>query len=173
MVTNSAALETVVNGPDGLLVGLGPGKIVIDMSTVGPAVSRAIAVKVREKGADMVDAPVLGSLITLEQGKLSVMVGGRKPSTETKPILDDVGPEGDADVGDNGLALVMKIASNPELRRADARVFGGRAAGGKERHPKDETAVRRAHAQRDDVPMAVIADRLSWRWPDEASLNAT
>ena len=76
MVTNSAALETVANGPDGLLAGLGPGKIVIDMSTVSPAVSRAIAAKVREKGADMVDAPVSGSIITLQQGKVSVMVGG-------------------------------------------------------------------------------------------------
>ena len=47
------------------------------MSTVSPNVSRALAAKVREKGADMVDAPVSGSVITLQQGKLSVMVGGR------------------------------------------------------------------------------------------------
>ena len=57
--------------------GLGPGKILIDMSTVSPAVSRGLAAKVREKGADMMDAPVSGSVITLQQGKLSVMVGGR------------------------------------------------------------------------------------------------
>ena len=52
------------------------------MSTVSPAVSRALAAKVREKGADMVDAPVSGSVITLQQGKLSVMVGGRKETFE-------------------------------------------------------------------------------------------
>src|SRR5580765_6288695 len=75
MVTNSASLEAVANGPDGLLAGLAPGKVVIDMSTVSPEVSRAIAAKVRETGADMVDAPVSGSIITLQQGKLSVMVG--------------------------------------------------------------------------------------------------
>ena len=63
------------------MAGLSQGKFLIDMSTVSPSVSRALAAKVREKGADMVDAPVSGSVITLQQGKLSVMVGGRrKPS---------------------------------------------------------------------------------------------
>jgi 3-hydroxyisobutyrate dehydrogenase-like beta-hydroxyacid dehydrogenase len=74
MVTNAAALAAVTDGPDGLLAGLGAGKFHIDMSTVSPDVSRALAAKVREKGADMVDAPVSGSVITLQQGKLSVMV---------------------------------------------------------------------------------------------------
>ena len=50
------------------------GKIFIDMSTISPTVSRGFAVKVREKGADMVDSPVSGSVITLQEGKLSVMV---------------------------------------------------------------------------------------------------
>src|SRR6059036_1409625 len=72
MVTNSASLEAVATGPDGVLAGLGPGKVLIDMSTVSPAVSRALAAKVRAKGAQMVDAPVSGSVITLQQGKLSV-----------------------------------------------------------------------------------------------------
>jgi 3-hydroxyisobutyrate dehydrogenase-like beta-hydroxyacid dehydrogenase len=115
MVTNSAALESVADGPDGLLAGLGPRHVVIDMSTVSPAVSRAIAAKVREKGADMVDAPVSGSIITLQQGKLSVMVGGTKATFDrVKPILDDVGPKV-THVGENGLALVMKIATNLSL----------------------------------------------------------
>ena len=115
MVTNSAADEAVMNGPDGMLAALGPGKVVVDMSTVSPAVSRALAAKVREKGADMVDAPVSGSIITLQQGKLSVMVGGTKATFDRiKPILDDIGPKV-THVGDNGLALVMKIASNLSL----------------------------------------------------------
>jgi 3-hydroxyisobutyrate dehydrogenase-like beta-hydroxyacid dehydrogenase len=115
MVTNSPALEAVANGADGLLAGLSPGKIVIDMSTVGPATSRAIAAKVREKGADMVDAPVSGSIVTLQQGKLSVMVGGTKATFDkVKPILDALGPKV-THVGENGLALVMKIATNLSL----------------------------------------------------------
>ena len=115
MVTNSPALEAVANGPDGLLAGLSAGKIVVDMSTVGPSTSRAIAAKVREKGADMVDAPVSGSIVTLQQGKLSVMVGGTKATFDkVKPILDDLGPKV-THVGENGLALVMKIATNLSL----------------------------------------------------------
>ena len=115
MVTNSPALEAVANGPEGLLAGLSAGKIVVDMSTVGPSTSRAIAAKVREKGADMVDAPVSGSIVTLQQGKLSVMVGGTKATFDkVRPILDDLGPKV-THVGENGLALVMKIATNLSL----------------------------------------------------------
>src|ERR1700737_3529695 len=85
------------------------------MSTGAPAVSRPLAARVREKGADMVDAPVSGSVITLQQGKLSVMVGGRPETFErVKPLLLDIGPKVTY-VGDNGLALVMKIATNLSL----------------------------------------------------------
>jgi 3-hydroxyisobutyrate dehydrogenase-like beta-hydroxyacid dehydrogenase len=115
MVTNSAALEAVANGPDGLLAGLGSGKLLIDMSTVSPAVSRALALRVRAQGSDMVDAPVSGSVLTLQQGKLSVMVGGEKDGFDrAKPLLDDVGPRV-THVGPNGLALSMKIAINLSL----------------------------------------------------------
>jgi 3-hydroxyisobutyrate dehydrogenase-like beta-hydroxyacid dehydrogenase len=115
MVTNSAALEHLAAGPDGILAGIGAGKVLIDMSTVSPAVSRSLAEKVRAKGADMVDAPVSGSVITLQQGKLSVMVGGNKDTFEKlKPLLLDIGPKV-THVGDNGLALVMKIATNLSL----------------------------------------------------------
>src|SRR5438094_4240011 len=115
MVTNSDALNQIANGPNGMLQGLGAGKVWVEMSTVAPAVSRAIAGRVREKGADMVDAPVSGSIITLQQGKLSVMVGGRPETCErVKPLLLDLGPKV-THVGENGLALVMKIATNLSL----------------------------------------------------------
>jgi 3-hydroxyisobutyrate dehydrogenase-like beta-hydroxyacid dehydrogenase len=115
MVTNSPALNAVLDGPDGLLEGLGSGKLYVDMSTVSPDVSRTVAEKVREKGADMVDAPVSGSVITLQQGKLSVMVGGREETFERlKPLLQDIGPKV-THVGDNGVALSMKIAVNLQL----------------------------------------------------------
>jgi 3-hydroxyisobutyrate dehydrogenase-like beta-hydroxyacid dehydrogenase len=115
MVTNGAALQAITEGADGLLAGLGKGKTFIDMSTVSPAVSRALAAKVRATGADMVDAPVSGSVITLQEGKLSIMVGGRKETFEAiKPLLLDIGPKVTY-VGDNGLALCMKIATNLSL----------------------------------------------------------
>ena len=115
MVTNSAALEAIVEGPEGILAGLSPGKFYVDISTVSPEYSRAVAAKVRAKGCDMVDAPVSGSVITLQEGKLSVMVGGTRETFEKlKPILLEIGPKV-THVGDNGLALVMKIATNLSL----------------------------------------------------------
>jgi len=115
MVTNSAALAAVTDGPNGLLAGLSAGKYHVDISTVSPEASRALAARVREKGADMVDAPVSGSVITLQEGKLSVMVGGRKETFERlKPLLLDIGPKVTY-VGDNGVALSMKIAVNLSL----------------------------------------------------------
>jgi 3-hydroxyisobutyrate dehydrogenase len=115
MVTNSAALQAIVEGPDGVLSSLTAGKILVDMSTVSPEVSQSIAAKVRQKGSDMLDAPVSGSVITLQEGKLSVMVGGRAETFErVKAVLYDLGPKV-THVGDNGLALVMKIATNLSL----------------------------------------------------------
>jgi len=115
MVTNSAALGAIVDGPEGILAGFAPGKTLIDMSTVSPEFSRSVAAKVRAKGADMVDAPVSGSVITLQEGKLSVMVGGRKETFDRiNSLLHDIGPKVTY-VGDNGLALVMKIATNLSL----------------------------------------------------------
>ena len=115
MVTNEKALAAVMEGPDGILSVVAPGKFLIDMSTVSPHYSRSVAAKAREKGADMIDAPVSGSVITLQEGKLSVMVGGRRETFDRlKPILDDVGPKVTY-VGDNGLALSMKIATNLSL----------------------------------------------------------
>jgi 3-hydroxyisobutyrate dehydrogenase-like beta-hydroxyacid dehydrogenase len=115
MVTNAVALTTITEGPEGLLAGFSAGKILVDMSTVSPAVSRALAAKIREKGGDLVDSPVSGSVITLQEGKLSVMVGGRRDTFErVKPLLLDIGPKVTY-VGENGLALSMKIATNLSL----------------------------------------------------------
>jgi 3-hydroxyisobutyrate dehydrogenase-like beta-hydroxyacid dehydrogenase len=115
MVMNSDAVSQVAEGPNGIIEGLGPGKVWIDMSTVSPELSRDLAGRVRQKGADMVDAPVSGSVITVQQGKLSVMVGGRAETFErVKPLLLDLGPKV-THVGENGLALVMKIATNLSL----------------------------------------------------------
>jgi 3-hydroxyisobutyrate dehydrogenase-like beta-hydroxyacid dehydrogenase len=115
MVTNEKALAAVMEGPDGILSAVAPGKFLIDMSTVSPHYSRNVAAKAREKGADMIDAPVSGSVITLQEGKLSVMVGGRRETFDRlKPIQDDIGPKVTY-VGDNGLALSMKIATNLSL----------------------------------------------------------
>jgi len=115
MVTNTQALEAVAVGADGLLAGLSAEKIYIDMSTVSPAASRDLAKQVEAKGAQMLDAPVSGSVITLEEGKLSIMVGGSRPTFEKAlPVLQAIGPKV-THVGANGLAVSMKIATNLSL----------------------------------------------------------
>ena len=94
MVTDGKALKAIVDGPDGVIAGLTPGKILVDMSTVTPAASREVVERVTAAGAQMLDAPVSGSVITLQQGKLSVMVGGsREAFDRARPVLQDVGPK--------------------------------------------------------------------------------
>ncbi len=115
MVTGTAALRAVTEGPDGVLAGLGPGKVYVDMSTVSPAASQELAGRVAERGAAMLDAPVSGSVVTLEEGRLSIMVGGdRQVVDRVLPILRDIGPTV-THVGPNGRAVLMKIATNLSL----------------------------------------------------------
>ena len=115
MVTGTAALRAVTDGPDGVLAGLGPGKVYVDMSTVSPSASRELAGKVAERGAAMLDAPVSGSVVTLEEGRLSIMVGGdREVVDRVLPVLRDIGPTV-THVGPGGLAVLMKIATNLSL----------------------------------------------------------
>lgn len=115
MVTNTQALHAVTGGDDGILAGLGDGKVYVDMSTVSPAASRALADDVAGRGARMLDAPVSGSVITLEKGKLSIMVGGEADVLErVDPILRAIGPVV-THVGHNGQAVLMKIAVNLNL----------------------------------------------------------
>jgi 3-hydroxyisobutyrate dehydrogenase-like beta-hydroxyacid dehydrogenase len=167
MVTNSAALEAVANAPDGLLAGLSTGKLLIDMSTVSPAVSRALAAKVRERGADMVDAPVSGSVITLQQGKLSVMVGGEKSAFDrAKPLLDDVGPRV-THVGPNGLALSMKIAINLSLAVQMLAFSEGVLLAEKSGIPR-ETAVDVMTHSVIGSPMVQYRGPMVLKMPDEA-----
>ena len=115
MLRDTDALHDVALGPNGLLEGLKPGSIFIDMSTVSPEASRELADQVLAKGAHMLDAPVSGSSITLLAGNLSIMVGGdRDIFDQVKPILQAIGPTVDY-VGANGLAVTMKVAVNLSL----------------------------------------------------------
>src|SRR5687768_12198549 len=112
MVTDTNALNAVADGADGFLAGLGPGKTVVDMSTVSPAASKAMAAQVRARGAEMLDCPVSGSVSTVEGGKATMMVCGEKATYEqVHPLLLDIGPKATY-VGPSGYAVSMKIALN-------------------------------------------------------------
>ena len=115
MVTNTEAVRAVTEGPDGILAGLAPGKVYVDMSTASPATTRALAEQVGAAGGQMLDAPVSGSVSTLEQGKLSIMVGGDAETFErVEPVLEAIGPRVFY-LGPNGAAVTMKIAINISL----------------------------------------------------------
>src|SRR3972149_134037 len=106
MVRDTGALRAITEGPAGLLAGLAQGKVYVDMSTVSPAVSADLATQVAARGAQMLDAPVSGSVSTLEQGNPSLMSRGG-PGRARGPRVTYV--------GGNGQAVLMKIATNLSL----------------------------------------------------------
>ncbi len=115
MVADDAALEAVTSGPDGLLAGLAPGKLYIDMSTVSPQASRTLAEQVRERGASMLDAPVSGSVPAAEDGSLAIMAGGPEDAFRAaEPLLRRLGSTV-SHVGGNGQGLLLKLAINISL----------------------------------------------------------
>jgi 3-hydroxyisobutyrate dehydrogenase-like beta-hydroxyacid dehydrogenase len=115
MVTDSAALRAIALGPEGVIAGLRPGAVWAEMSTVGPEVTRELGEAVAARGAALIDAPVSGSPVTLDAGQLSFMVGGDPAALEkVREHLLAIGPT-ITHVGELGLAVTMKIATNLNL----------------------------------------------------------
>jgi 3-hydroxyisobutyrate dehydrogenase-like beta-hydroxyacid dehydrogenase len=112
IVTDAAAVRAVALGDDGILAGLRKGGIYIDMSTIAPDASRAIAAEFAKAGCIMLDAPLSGSPVTVTQGNASIMVGGDEAAYErVRDVLLAIGPKVTR-IGQNGLACQMKIAVN-------------------------------------------------------------
>ena len=112
IVTDASAVESVALGEDGVIAGLGRDAAYADMSTIDPDGSRRIAAAFADAGLVMLDAPLSGSPISLQQGKASVMVGGDPEAFErVKPVLEAIGPSVTY-IGGSGMAMQMKIAIN-------------------------------------------------------------
>jgi 3-hydroxyisobutyrate dehydrogenase-like beta-hydroxyacid dehydrogenase len=112
IVTDAAAVRAVALGPDGIIAGLRRGGIYIDMSTIAPDSSRAIAAEFAKAGSIMLDGPLSGSPVTVKAGQASIMIGGDADAYErAKPVLLAIGPKV-THIGGNGLACQMKIAIN-------------------------------------------------------------
>lgn len=115
MVTDTASVQAIVEGEDGLLTGLRAGGILVEMSTIDPAASARLAEGFSARGAFLLDAPVSGSIATLEAGQLSIMVGGDEDAYErVRPLLLQIGPKV-MRIGENGQALIVKLAINNTL----------------------------------------------------------
>jgi 3-hydroxyisobutyrate dehydrogenase len=113
-IPNDDVLQSVASGRDGILAGLAEPKIWIDMSTVSPRVSREVAERVHGLGAEMLDAPVSGSVPQVQAGTLTIMVGGDEQAyARVEPILRELGTP--THIGENGQGLVLKLAINISL----------------------------------------------------------
>jgi 3-hydroxyisobutyrate dehydrogenase-like beta-hydroxyacid dehydrogenase len=115
MVMDTVALSSVAEGPDGILAGLSAGKIYVDMSTVSPRLIRDLAERVAAAGAQMLEAPVSGSVPAAESGTLIIYVGGESDALEkVRPLFEQLSQK-IIYVGTNGQAVSMKIAINLNL----------------------------------------------------------
>ncbi|HEY8724565.1 MAG TPA: NAD(P)-dependent oxidoreductase [Gaiellaceae bacterium] len=113
-IPNDDVLELVASGPDGILAGLSAAKVWVDMSTVSPRASRELAERVQALGANLLDAPVSGSVPQVQAGTLTIMVGGDEDAyARVEPLLRELGTP--TYIGENGQGLVLKLAINISL----------------------------------------------------------
>jgi 3-hydroxyisobutyrate dehydrogenase-like beta-hydroxyacid dehydrogenase len=112
IVTDAKAVREIALGPQGIVAGLKRGGIYIDMSTIAPDDSRAVAAEFASAGSIMLDGPLSGSPVTVTAGQASIMIGGDEEAFErAKPVLLAIGPKV-MRIGGQGLASQMKIAVN-------------------------------------------------------------
>jgi 3-hydroxyisobutyrate dehydrogenase-like beta-hydroxyacid dehydrogenase len=112
IVTDGAAVKSVALGENGVLAGIQPGSVYIDMGTISPDVTRSVAAEFAKRGVAMLDAPISGTTTTVEQGNASLMVGGDRAAFDrVDPVLRAIGPKVTY-IGESGLAVTMKLAVN-------------------------------------------------------------
>jgi 3-hydroxyisobutyrate dehydrogenase-like beta-hydroxyacid dehydrogenase len=143
MVTDTTALSAITDGADGILAGLSPGKIYVEMSTVSPRTIRDLAKRVSALGAQMLEAPVSGSAPAAESGTLVIFVGGSAEALERVRPVFDILSQKIIHMGDNGQGISTKIAINMSLPIQLIALFEGLLL-----------------AERSGVPRAVALDAL-------------
>jgi len=112
IVTDGTAVKSVALGENGVLAGMRPGGVYIDMGTISPEVTREVAAAFAKRGFSMLDAPLSGSPVTVQQGNASLMIGGDRATFErVEPVLRAIGPKVTY-IGASGLAVTMKLAVN-------------------------------------------------------------
>ena len=111
MVTDSPDVQQVILGPDGVIHGVRPDTVVIDMSTISPSVTREIAARLKEHGAHMLDAPVSGGQVGAINGTLAIMVGGEAEVFERcRPVFEALGQR-IVHVGPSGTGQTVKLVN--------------------------------------------------------------
>ena len=112
IITEDKGVRRVFTGADGFLATNVAGKLFVEMSTLQPATHRELAPQVMARGARLIDAPVLGSIPTVREGKLVALVGGEASDVErARSVLDRL-TRHIAHIGPNGAGCAMKLAIN-------------------------------------------------------------
>ncbi len=138
MVTDSPDVEAVVLGPEGIIEGIHPGAVLIDMSTICPAVTRDIAARLAQKQAHILDAPVSGGSWGAIEGTLSIMVGGNDEVFQRcLPVFQAMGRT-ITHVGPSGMGQTTKLVNQILVAGtmnavAEALVFAAKAGADLER----------------------------------------
>jgi 2-hydroxy-3-oxopropionate reductase len=124
MLPDSPDVEQVLEGERGIFSTMQPGTILIDTSSIAPAVAQRLAERARASGGTMLDAPVSGGEIGAIDATLSIMVGGDESAfQEVKPILDAMGkPERVIRIGESGAGQICKVCNQMVIGGALAAV---------------------------------------------------
>ncbi|HEY1910262.1 MAG TPA: NAD(P)-dependent oxidoreductase, partial [Vicinamibacterales bacterium] len=124
MLPDTGDVERVLTGSDGVLAGLQKGSVVIDMSSISPAVTEQLARLVQEKGGSMIDAPVSGGEIGAINAALSIMAGGDEATfNRVRPILEAMGnKERIVLIGRSGAGQICKVCNQIAIGGALAGV---------------------------------------------------
>jgi 2-hydroxy-3-oxopropionate reductase len=121
-VSDTADVEAVILGPDGIIHGAESGSVVVDDSTISPLATREMAGQLRKKGIEMLDAPVSGGEQGAIDGTLSMMVGGKSEVFErVRPLFEVLG-RNIVLVGDNGAGQVAKMCNQVVIAQTMAAV---------------------------------------------------
>jgi 2-hydroxy-3-oxopropionate reductase len=113
MVPDSPDVEAVLEGAGGVFTALAPGTLIIDCSTIRPAVARRLAVRASELGGSMIDAPVSGGEVGARSATLSIMMGGADEAiARARPVLEAMGtPERIVHIGPSGSGQLCKVCN--------------------------------------------------------------
>ena len=124
MLPDGPDVRAVLSGPNGLLEGLRPNSVIVDMSSISPDTAKELASEVKRRGSWMLDAPVSGGEIGAKSGTLSIMVGGETEALErVRPILEKLGsPERLVHVGESGAGQLCKVCNQLVIGGALAAV---------------------------------------------------
>jgi 3-hydroxyisobutyrate dehydrogenase len=110
-VADTPDVEAVLFGQEGVAQGIRPGSVVVDTSTISPSATRAFAGRLRERGVELLDAPLSGGSEGAARGSLSIMVGGSAEALgRVRPVLEAVG-ERIVHVGESGAGQLAKLVN--------------------------------------------------------------